>query len=157
MSELIFPDGDARRLWDMRISGYKSEEMIMVSLIGVLTTGNWQIYPSSDVHPKRYEWRWARDLQICLVYDSTCNKDRVKAIALEIAKNHSRGDQHKADGFTGSLFLWNVSLKAGAHMRHTPEIVGDQNLQLPTHPEVTIYRNLFAYELPSFLDIESPI
>jgi hypothetical protein len=157
MTELNFPDGDAMKLWDMRISGFKPNDMVMISLIGELTTGRWQIYPSPEVHPKKYEWRWVRDLQICLVYDSTCNKDKVKAIALEIAKNKSIGDQAKTDGFTGSLFLWNTSLKAGAHMKHTPEIHGDPSLMLPNHPEEIVYRSLSPYEVPFFLDIESPI
>jgi hypothetical protein len=157
MNGLIFPGGDAQKLWDMRISGFKPTEMIMVSMIGELTTGRWQIYPNQEVHPKNQEWRWVRDLQICLVYDSTCNKDKVKAFALEIAKNKSVGDQESSRGFIGSLFLWNTSLKAGAHMTHTPEIIGDPNLLLPTHPETNIYRNLFPYEVPFFLDIESPI
>jgi hypothetical protein len=99
MNELIFPGGDAQRLWDMRISGFKPTEMIMVSMIGELTTGRWQIYPNQEVHPKNQEWRWVRDLQICLVYDSTCNKDKVKAFALEIAKNKSVGDRESSMGF----------------------------------------------------------
>ena len=154
MSDLIFPEGDAKRLWDMRVSGFKPNEMIVISLVGEVSGGRWQIFPSAEVHPKNYEWRWVRDLQICLVYDSTCHKDRVKAVALEIAKNKSIGDQTTTDGFHGSLFLWNTSLNAGAHMRHRPEILGDPNLLLPTHPEEIVYRNLFPYEIPSFVEIE---
>jgi hypothetical protein len=151
------PSGDTEKLWDLRMMKFKPNEMILVSLIGDLTEGTWQIFPSADVHPKNYDWRWAMDLQICLVYDSTCHKDRVKAIALEIAKHKSVGDQGKSDGFHGSLYLWNTSLKAGAHMTHTPEILGDPDLDLPTHPEEIKYRNLYHYELPFFTSIESPV
>lgn len=150
------PDGDAQMIWDMRLLKMKPSEMVMVSLIGELADGTWQIFPAADIHPKNYDWRWVRDLQICLVYDSTCHKDRVKSTALEIAKGKSSGDQGKSNGFQGSLYLWNVSLGAGAHMTHTPEILGDPELMLPTHPEEIVYRNLFPYEIPFFTSIESP-
>lgn len=153
----MLPIGDTQKLWDLRMMNLKPNEMVLVSLIGDLTEGNWQIFPGADVHPKNYEWRWATDLQICLVYDSTCHKDRVKATALAIAKHHSVGDQAKSNGFHGSLYLWNTSLKAGAHMTYTPEIPGDPHLDLQTHPEETKYRNLYHYELPFFTSIESPV
>lgn len=152
----ILPDG-AQRIWDSRLAGFKPSEMVLVSLVGDLVDGNWQIFLSSSVHPRDYEWRWVRDLQVCLVYDSTCSQDRIKETALEIAKNKSIGEDSISNGFHGSLFLWNVSVEKGAHMKHTPEIHGDPFLSLPSHQEEIKFRGLYPYEIPFFQGIKNVI
>ncbi len=64
-----------------RLKGRKPAELIRVSLVGELGPGNHVV----QVEPgKAYDWRWVRDLDICLYIGSQGDwVDVLKAIALE--------------------------------------------------------------------------
>ena len=149
------PDG-AGEIYDLRINKKMvPNEIIFVSMVGDLVDGNWIVYVDPNRNPETYNWIWARDLQICLVYDASIHRDMVKHYAETIAKAKPNGGYMTGDKFHGFLYLWNVDKQAGAHLTYTPEIYGDIELGLTTHPAQTFYRRVYDYELEFLLGVDS--
>ncbi len=64
-----------------RMKGQKPAELIRVSLVGSLCHGNHVVQGEPG---KAYDWRWVRDLDICLhIGPSSDWHDTLKAIALQ--------------------------------------------------------------------------
>jgi hypothetical protein len=62
-----------------RRRGLKPDQMVMVSLVGGIETGNIVVFADPGVE---YDWRWARDLDICVWIGEQPNwAPTVKAIA----------------------------------------------------------------------------
>ncbi len=72
---------NAQPILDARQKGLKPAEMILVSLIGRINEPNHTVY----ANPKtRYEWLWARGLQICIYAAKDVNwADTARSIASE--------------------------------------------------------------------------
>jgi hypothetical protein len=71
---------NAEPILEARLKGLKPDEMIMVSLIGRVDSGNMTVFadPGAD-----YDWRWVRGLDICLwIGDEPNWGPTLKAIAL---------------------------------------------------------------------------
>jgi len=149
------PDG-AGEIFDLRMhKKMVPSEIVFVSMVGDLTDGNWIVYVDPNKNPESYEWIWARDLQICLVYDTSIHRDLVKHYAETIAKAKPNGGYMSGDTFQGYLYLWNVDKQAGAHLTYTPEINGDIELGLTTHPPETQYRRVHSYEMEYLKGVDS--
>jgi hypothetical protein len=149
------PDG-AGEIFDLRMNKKMvPNEIVFVSMVGDLSDGNWIVYVDTNKNPESYEWIWARDLQICLVYDASVHRDLVKHYAETIAKAKPNGGYIATDNFHGYLYLWNVNKQAGAHLTYRPEINGDIELGLITHPAEAVYRRVYDYELEFLLGVDS--
>lgn len=147
------PSG-AEEIHDLRIrKKIVPNETVFVSLVGDLHDCNWIVYVSPDIDPRNYDWRWVRNLSICLVYGSMIHRDIVKDYAETIAKYKPNGNAD-GDPFNGYLFLWNADLQAGAHLTYTPEIYGDIELGLTNFPAETVYRRVYPYELHFLKGVE---
>ena len=97
------PDG-AGEIYDLRINKKMvPNEIIFVSMVGDLVDGNWIVYVDPNRNPENYNWIWARDLQICLVYDASIHRDMVKHYAETIAKAKPNGGYMTGDKFHGFI------------------------------------------------------
>jgi len=149
------PSG-ASEIHDLRVSKKMvPNEIVFVSMVGDLVDGNWVVYVDINKDPESYEWIWAVNLQICLVYDTSVHRDVVKHYAETIAKAKPNGGYISGDSFHGYLYLWNVDKQAGAHLTYTPEINGDIELGLTTHPAEAVYRRVYPYEMEFLKGVDS--
>jgi len=149
------PDG-ASAIYDLRMhKKMVPNEIVFVSMVGDLTDGNWIVYVDPNKNPQDYNWIWARDLQICLVYGASIHRDIVKDYAETIAKAKPNGGYIATDNFHGYLYLWNIDKQAGAHLTYRPEINGDIELGLITHPAEAVYRRVYDYELEYLLGVNN--
>lgn len=141
------PDG-AGEIYDLRIrKKIVPNEIVFVSLVGDMLQSNWIVCVNSNQRPEFYDWTWVRNLQICLVYDSTIHKDIVKDYAETIARCKPNGGYMSNNNFSGFLYLWNIEKKAGAHLSYTPEIIGDIDLGITTIEAECHYRRLWSSEV----------
>ena len=71
---------NAQPILAARLRGFKPDEMVMVSLVGRIKSGNQTVYADPGLD---YEWRWVRGLDICVWIGDEPNWARtLKAIAL---------------------------------------------------------------------------
>jgi hypothetical protein len=72
---------NAQPILAARLRGFRPDEMVMVSLIGRITSPNQTVYAKPD---EAYDWRWVRGLDVCVCIDNAPNwAPIVKAIALQ--------------------------------------------------------------------------
>ena len=84
----LMPSG-ASEIHDLRVSKKMvPNEIVFVSMVGDLTYGNWIVYVDINKNPESYEWIWAVNLQICLVYDTSVHRDIVKHYAETVSYTH---------------------------------------------------------------------
>jgi len=71
---------NAQSILDARLRGFKPSELIVISLNGSVHVKN---HVTLALTRNEYDWRWVRDLDICLYIDSSSEWARtLKAIAL---------------------------------------------------------------------------
>lgn len=95
---MILANG-AQRILQARMKGFKPAEVILVSLVGRINELNHTVYANPE---KEYDWRWARDLQVCIYTSPGVNW---RPVARSIASERP-----------SSLWVWDVDNREGAHV-----------------------------------------
>lgn len=105
----------AKEIWDLRLKRVKPGEIVFVSVIGELPV-RWQVNLKLADKFENFEWRWATDLSVCLVYDETVNRKRLFQLATTIVRNAPNGGYVRPfNAHFGYLWLWNAAL-GDAHL-----------------------------------------
>lgn len=108
----VLPPG-AKRIWDLRLAGQKPTDLLIVSTVGAINSGNHQIFVDHR-KPSTFEWRWVFDLPILLVHDSALDASLVRDYVAEIIRYRPRTEGSTPSPLHGSMCTWNTSLQDGA-------------------------------------------
>lgn len=121
---------NAQPILDARMQGFRPAEMILVSLVGRISEPNHTVLATPSV---AYDWRWARDLDVCVYLDEAVNW-RPAVLAIAKAKPQF-------------LALWDVPSKRGATVYLRPSH--------PAHIEKPVRLWDWVLDFSSWLDCEN--
>lgn len=123
------------RIWNMRMSRMKPDEVVFVSTIGPLNA-NWVVTVERGDRYAEMEWRWATDLSVCLVCDETSDKRWVYDLCKHIARHAPNGGYVKpfSPNF-GYLWVWNAASLQGHRLEWWRGYKGFPELGVADQPE----------------------
>lgn len=102
----------AQEIWDLRMSGKKPTELVFVSMIGELNAGNFQVM-APKVGFGDYDWRWVRDLSVCLVYDDNTPNRPCADLTRTLVRCAPNGGYTRFSPAFGYLWTWNATRQSG--------------------------------------------
>lgn len=105
---------NAQPIWDARLRGQKPADLVFISMVGKLNAENHTVQVKPDADPAHYEWRWVRDLSVCLVYGNAVSPTLVTRMVTEIIQHLPRHTTSPALRNQGEMATWNVDTQAGS-------------------------------------------
>lgn len=104
----------AQEIWDLRMTGKRPNEVVFVSLVGPLNDGNFQVLIAPSDRIQTFDWRWVRDLSVCLVYHDKVPHQRVSELSKTIVRQAPNGGYAKPFmPSIGYLWMWDVAKQNG--------------------------------------------
>jgi hypothetical protein len=88
---------NAKSIVKARMQGFRPDELILISLVGRISERNHTVLADPG---QVYDWRWVRDLDICVYIDGACDW---RAAMLTIRKAMPR-----------IMWVWDVDSQRGA-------------------------------------------
>lgn len=139
----------AEQIWDLRISGKKPNEIVFITMVGELNAGNFQVFaPKSGFAD--YDWRWVRDLSVCLVYDSQTNAKAASELARTLVRCAPNGGYTKFSTSFGYLWSWNASTQNGQLIHWWQGHTGIPEIGIPDVAETIEIAPMSRWEKKSF-------
>lgn len=143
------PDG-AQEIWDMRMQRKKPNEIVFVSLIGPLNSGNYQVFINDKDRVEQLDFRWVIDLSVCIVFNNRVPNARVSELVKAIARHAPNGGYSQFNKSFGYLWLWDASKQDGFLVSWWAGVTGIPELDIPTQPEDFTKYKLSRWERISF-------
>jgi hypothetical protein len=141
----------AKRIWDMRVQGVKPGEVVFLSLIGPLNSGNFNVFLPQGQPVDTLDWRWVMDLCVCVVYHSSTDRALLGRVVKAIARNAPNGGY--ATPFNphfGYLWLWNAEKQTGTMATWWRGHKGIPLIGIPAEPEQFDFKQMSRLESSSF-------
>jgi hypothetical protein len=141
----------AQEIWDMRMQGKRPNEVVFVSLIGPLNDGNFQVLIAPSDRINAFDWRWARDLSVCLVYHDKVPHERVSELSKLLVRQAPNGGY--ANPFTptaGYLWMWDAIKQNGLLLTWFSGYLGIPELGIANEPEMFDLSPMSRFDLPTF-------
>lgn len=139
----------ADEIWDLRMKGKKPSELVFISTIGELNSGNFQVY-APKIGITDYDWRWVRDLSVCLVYDDSTPAKLASELTRAIARCAPNGGYTKFSPAFGYLWTWNAGRQTGQLINWWQGHAGIPELGIEDVKEQFEITPLSRWEKPSF-------
>ena len=126
----------AQQIWDMRMQGKRPNEIVFVSLVGPLVDGNFQVLLDPADRISTFDWRWVRDLSVCLVYHDKVPHQRVSEVSKAVVRQAPNGGYVKPFTPTiGYLWMWDVIKQHGLQLTWHSGYLGIPELGIGNQPE----------------------
>lgn len=141
----------AQQIWDMRMQGKRPSEVVFISLIGELNEGNFQVLIDPSDRIQTFDWRWARDLGVCLVYHDKVPHQRVSELSKLLVRQAPNGGYVKP--FTpsaGYLWMWDAVKQNGLLLTWFSGYLGIPELGIHPQPEEFQLTPMSRYDMASF-------
>lgn len=139
------PEG-AQEIWDMRMRRVKPNEIVFVSMIGPLNSGNYQVFVTPKDRIEQLDFRWVVDLSVCVVFDRRVPAQRVTDLVRAIVRQSPNGGYTKFSKSFGYLWTWDAGKQSGWMVSWWKGILGIPELDIETIPEEFTKHTLSRYE-----------
>lgn len=145
----------AQEIWDMRMQGKRPNEVVFISLVGELNEGNFQVLIDPADRVGTMDWRWVRDLSVCLVYHPAIPHVRVSELSKLIVRQAPNGGYVKPFMPTaGYLWMWDVSKQNGFQLTWHSGYLGIPELGINNQPEDFIATPMSRLDLETFKGVK---
>lgn len=144
----------AKRIWDMRVQGVKPNEIVFLSLIGPLNSGNFQVFLPQGIAVDALDWRWVMDLCVCVVYRPETDRAVLGRVVKTILRNAPNGGYmkpYKPD--FGYLWLWNAEKQDGTLATWWRGHKGIPLVGIPGEPEQFEFHTMGRLDRSSFAGV----
>jgi hypothetical protein len=125
---------NAKSIIKARMQGFKPAELILISLIGKISESNYTVLASPE---QRYDWRWVRDLGVCVFITPECDW---RGTVLEIRKAMPR-----------HMWLWDAPNKRGATVYLKPTHPASEDKHVKDWDWVLDFRTWWGCENKGFV------
>lgn len=144
----------AQEIWDLRLQKKKPNSTVFVSLIGELPNEMFQVLVAPTQRFEELEWRWVRDLSVCVVHHETTPPKRVADLSQMLVRLAPNG------GFTrpfspsfGYLWQWNAAQQDGYLLSWWQGHQGIPELEIADQPEEIEIAKMSRYERHVFMGV----
>lgn len=144
----------AKRIWDMRVQGLKPNEIVFISLVGPVNSGNFQVFLPQGQAVDALDWRWVMDLSVCVVYRTETDKALLGRLVKAILRNAPNGGYitpYKPD--FGYLWLWNAEKQEGMMATWWRGHKGIPLIGIPGEPEKFDYQRMDRFDRHCFAGV----
>lgn len=140
----------AEQIWNLRLQKKKPNEIVFVSLIGEINT-NYQVLLGSSQRIEELEWRWVRDLSVCVVYDDDTPVNRMTELTRHLVRLSPNGGYiGKHDPNFGFLWTWNAKKQNGYLLSWWKGFNGIPELEIDDQPETLEIHPISRLDRPCF-------
>ena len=144
----------AEQIWDLRLKGKKPTEVVFISMIGELNAGTFQVMAPKGGFAD-YDWRWVRDLSVCLVYDEQTPPKPCSELARILVRCAPNGGYTKFSPAFGYLWTWNASRQNGQLLEWWQGHAGIPEIGIEDVPEQIEIAPINRWEKKSFEGVEA--
>lgn len=149
----LLPFG-AREIWDMRVGGKKPSTPVFVTMVGPITGGPFVVTVPEGRSVADYDWRWVRDLCVCVVSGNDTNTAALRGLLQHILRRApSGGIGSPVSPAVGTVWSWNADRQDGTITNWWAGHAGVAELDISAQPEQFSERVMAPYERAAFMGV----